>query len=227
MKKIIHLISFFFIVAIAVPGFAQEVEKKNEFSPGWAVGVKLTTLGPGIEFIKSFNEYISLRLGGSYYKFKYEFSLEDDISTINKSFTTFGSINLTADVNFLSFMHFTGGFMYNLTSLELEAIPKDEYYIGEIELTEETVGSIYYGVAPNKICPYAGLGFGRSISRSKVVSFTCDLGVVYHGSPKVNLDANGMVSPTASEEQRQLLEDNIKGYRFYPVLNFQLSFRFL
>lgn len=227
MKNLKFLIPFVLSIALTMQLFSQEAKTKDEFSPGWAVGIKITTFGPGLEFIKSFNEYLSLRLGGTYYKMKYEFSLEDDISTINKSVTTFGSINLMADVNFLSFMHFTGGLMYNITNLELEAIPKEEYYIGEIEVTPETVGSIYYSIAPNKICPYAGLGFGNSISRSKVVSFTFDFGVVYHGAPQVQLNANGMVSPTASEEQRQILEDNVRGYQFYPVMNFQLSFRFL
>jgi len=227
MERLTYLFLFFLVIGTYSQSYAQETKKDQEFTPGWAIGIKVGTFGPGIEIVKSFNELINLRLGGSYYKFKYEFSLEDDISTINKTYTTFGAINLMADINFLSFMHFTGGLMYNLTKLDMEAIPKDEYYVGEIEITPETVGTIYYNVSPNKLCPYVGLGFGRSISRSKVVSFAFDLGVVYHGSPKVQLDANGMVSPTASEEQRQILENNIKRYRFYPMMNFQLSFRFL
>lgn len=206
---------------------AQENQKKKEFSPGWAIGIRLSTLGPGIEVVKSFTPLINLRFGGTYYRLKSEFSLEDDISTINKAYTTFGAINLMADINFLRFMHFTGGLLYNLTRVEMEATPKEDYYIGEVELTAETVGSVYYKLTPNKICPYAGLGFGSSISGSRRVSFAVDLGVIYHGAPKVQLNANGMVSPTASEEQQQILQDNVNGYRFYPMLNFQLAFRFL
>jgi len=204
---------------------AQVTRTKQSFSPGWAIGIKLSTFGPGIELIKSFNPYVNVRLGGSYFKVKSEFSIDNDISTINKSYSTFGAINLLADINFLRFMHFTGGVVYNLTKEEMEAKPKEDYYIGEVELTSETVGSVYYKLTPNKICPYAGLGFGSSISGSRRVSFAVDLGVVYHGTPKVQLNANGMVSPTASEEQRQILQDNVSGYRFYPMLNFQLSFR--
>lgn len=227
MLKYLLLIS---ILLLALPHvFSQETSagENREFTPGWAIGIKLTSLGPGIEIVKSFNELISLRLGGTYYKMNYEFSASNDINTINQAYATFGAANLTVDVNFLSFMHFTGGLIYNITQVEMDAIPKDEYYIGEIEITPETVGSVKYGVTPNKICPYAGLGFGRSISRSQIVSFSFDIGVVYHGSPKVQLEANGMVSPTASEEQRQILEDNVKGYQFYPMMSFQLAFRFL
>jgi hypothetical protein len=229
MKNFYSTILLFLVLSLTIPAHLSAQNKKDikEFTPGWAVGVRLSTFGPGIEFIKSFNPYINVRLGGSYFKLKTEFSIDNNISTINKSYTTLGAINLLADINFLRFMHFTGGLMYNLTKEEMEARPNEDYYIGEVELTSETVGSVYYRLTPNKICPYAGLGFGSSISGSQRVSFAVDLGVVYHGTPKVELDANGMVSPTASEEQQQILQDNVNGYRFYPMLNFQLSFRFL
>jgi hypothetical protein len=229
MKKKYSVFLLLLVISLTIPAFlhAQENKKQKEFSPGWAIGIRLSTFGPGIEIIKSFNPLINLRLGGSYFKLKTEFSVDNDISTINKSYTTFGEINLLADINFLRFMHFTGGLLYNLTKEEMVAKPKEDYYIGDVVLTSETVGSIYYTLTPNKLCPYAGLGFGSSISGSRRVSFAVDLGIVYHGTPKVQLDANGMVSPTASEEQQHMLQDNVKGYRFYPVLNFQLSFRFL
>jgi hypothetical protein len=43
----------------------------------------------------------------------------------------------------------------------------------------------------------------------------------------VELAATGMLEPTGSEDQRQQLEDNLAGFNIYPMLNFQLSFRFL
>lgn len=229
MKNFKFLLLFSLLLVLSFHLYSQEMEVKKDsaFSSGWAIGVKLTSLGPGVEIVKSFNELINLRLGGTYYKMNYEFILEDNISTINQAYATFGGINLMVDVNFLSFMHFSGGFIYNITSVEMNATPKDEYFIGEIEITPETVGSIQYGLTPNKICPYAGLGFGRSISRSQIVSFSFDFGVTYQGAPKVEMEANGMVSPTASEEQRQILEDNVKGYQFYPMMSFQLAFKFL
>jgi len=229
MKKFYSFVLLLLAISLVIPAVlhAQDYKKQEEFTPGWAIGIRLSTFGPGIELIKSFNPLISVRFGGSYFKLKSEFSFDNDISTLNKSYSTFGAINLLADINFLRFMHFTGGLLYNLTQEEMAAKPKEDYYIGEIEITSETVGSIFYRLTPNKICPYAGLGFGSSISGWRRVSFAVDLGVIYHGAPKVQLDANGMVSPTASEEQRQILQDNVKGYRFYPMLNFQLSFRFL
>lgn len=227
MKKNYSAILLILILSLTIPAhlFAQGGYGDEEFTPGWAIGIKLSTFGPGIEIIKSFTPVVNVRLGGAYLKFNTEFSIDNDVSTINKSSTTLGGISLVADINFLSFMHFTGGLMYNISKEEMEAKPNDDYYIGEVELTSETVGSVYYTLTPNKICPYAGFGFGNSISRSKRVSFAVDLGVVYHGTPKVELDANGMISPTASDEQQQILQDNVSGYRFYPMLNFQLSFR--
>jgi hypothetical protein len=214
------------IIGLSIQLNGQEGKTKKAFTPGWAVGVKVGTFGPGIEIVKSFNELVNLRFGGTYFKMKYDFNTENEISTINRSYTTTGAINLMADLNFLSFMHFTGGLLYNLNKFELKAAPNEDYFVDEDFISSETAGNVDYKFWTNKICPYAGLGFGRSISRSQLVSFSFDFGVVYHGSPKLQINANGMISPADVEEQEQVLKDNIEGYKFYPVLNFQLSFRF-
>lgn len=227
IKWLIKAIGVVLIIGLSVQLNGQDAKTKKVFTPGWAIGVKVSTFGPGIEVIKSFNELVNLRLGGTYFKMKYDFSTENDISTINRSYTTMGAINLMADLNFLSFMHFTGGFLYNFNKFELQATPNEDYYVDEDLINLETTGSVDYKFWTNKICPYAGLGFGRSISRSQLVSFTFDFGVVYHGAPKLQINANGMISPADVKEQEQVLRDNVEGYKFYPVMNFQVSFRFL
>ena len=228
MKKIITLVCTLLLLVSFLQSSAKGTDKKEQktFTPGWAIGVKFNTFGPGLEIVKSFNELVNLRVGGTYMTMHYNYTVEDEISTIKKINITTGSISVLADLNFLSFMHFTGGLLYNINKVEMLATPKEEYYIGEVLITPETIGDITYRLTPNKLCPYAGLGFGRNISGSGVVSFAFDFGAVYHGTPKVYLDANGMLSPTASQEQQEILEDNVRAYKFYPVLNFQLSFRF-
>ncbi len=226
-KYLIILLGIILLSGSSFQFFGQDKKSKKAFTPGWAIGVKVTTFGPGIEVVKSFNELVNLRLGGTYFKMKYDFSTDTEVSTINRSYATTGAINLMADLNFVSFMHFTGGFLFNMNKFELQATAKEDYYVDESQDTPETTGNVDYKFTTNKLCPYAGFGFGRSISRSNLVSFSFDFGVVYHGAPKVSLNTNGVISETDSMEQEQILRDNIEGYKFYPMISFQLSFRFL
>ncbi len=239
MRQITFLLTvFIFISFSSFQLFSQEentqteegadlskIVKTDDFSPGWAIAIKASSLGFGVEVVKSFNKNLNLRLGGSYYKQKYSLTFVDGFSAEGLNYTTVGSISLIADWHFLSWLHLSGGVLYNMTELEIESRTTEPQQFGDINVEPETIGSVYYRLNPNEICPYLGLGFGRTISKSKVVSFNFDLGVVYQGSPKVTLEATGMVAPTANEEQRKLLEDNVKDYKFFPFINFQLSFR--
>lgn len=230
MKNLSILFSFLLIFSIPIQLLSQESdlsnnEKTDDFSPGWAIGIKASTLGFGGEIVKSFNESFNLRLGGSYFKQKYSLSFADAIADDSWTYTTVGSVSLIMDWHFSRVVHLSAGVLYNMSVLKVESLPTESQNIGDIEVTPETIGTLTYQLTPNEICPYFGIGFGRSISKNKVVSFNFDLGAVYQGSPKVSLEATGMVSPTANEEQRKLLEDNVKDLRFFPFLNFQLSFK--
>lgn len=200
-------------------------EKNSRFSPGWAIGIKASSFGPGIEVMKSFTEVFTLRLGGTYFKYNYDLTFDDALSVGEQGVITTGSISVLADFNFLSFMHFTGGLIYNMNEVVVDAKPTEDYYVGDIKVEPETLGTLYYSLTPNKVCPYVALGFGRSISRYKIVSFTFEAGLIYQGPPKVGLEATGMLTPTDNYAQQQLLESNVQTFTIYPVVNFQLSFR--
>jgi len=232
MKNLSILFFLFLFFSIPAQVFSQETDssqdgKTDDFSPGWAIGIKASTLGFGGEIVKSFNKNLNLRLGGSYFNQKYSLSFADAIADDSWTYTTVGSVSLIMDWHFSRIVHLSAGVLYNMTVMKVEGLPTESQHIGDIEVTPETIGSLTYQLTPNEICPYFGIGFGRSISKNKVVSFNFDLGAVYQGSPKVSLDATGMISPTANEEQRKLLEDNVKDLRFFPFLNFQLSFKIL
>ncbi len=234
MKRITILVFLIFVLGLSSQLTAQQSEsgsdlskiiKTSEFTPGWAIGVKASTFGFGGELVKSFNEKFNLRLGGSYYKQNYDYTFVEGLDTKGINYSTIGAISLIADWHLANWFHLSGGVLYNMTELEIESKATESHQFGEIEVAPETIGSVYYRLNPNELCPYLGLGFGRTISRNKVVSFNFDVGAVYQGAPKVTLEATGMVSPTANEDQRQLLEDNVKDYKFFPFINFQLGFR--
>ncbi|PLX08074.1 MAG: hypothetical protein C0598_12475 [Marinilabiliales bacterium] len=199
--------------------------KTKKFTPGWGIGIKASTFGFGADVIKSFNQNFTLRLGGSYMKQDIKISTFDDLGGSAFNYTTLGSISLIFDYYIFRSVYISAGAMYNMTKLEFESQAEESQTIGNIEISPETIGSVTYTLLPNEICPYLGIGFGHTLSRNKLVAFNFDLGAVYQGSPKVKLDATGMVTPTANPEQQQLLQENVKDWKFYPFMNFQLSFR--
>ena len=168
----------------------------REFSPGWALGIKASSFGPGIEIVKSFTEVFNIRLGATWMRINYDLGFDDALEVGDQGTITTGSVSLLGDFNFLSFMHFTGGIIFNMNELMLDAQPTEEYYVGEIKVDPETLGSLYYSMTPNLVCPYVALGFGRSISRYRLVSFAFEFGLIYQGPPKVDLNATGMLTPT-------------------------------
>lgn len=235
MKKLTTLILLFGCLFLFNNVVSQEVTstdetseqliKTKDFVPAWGIGIKASTFGFGADIIKSFGKNFTLRLGASYYKQDFNVPELDDFGAQGIIYSNFGSVSLLFDYYIFRSVYLSAGVFYNMNTIEFESEATESQQIGNIEVSPETMGSITYGLNPNEVCPYLGIGFGHTISRNRLVAFNVDLGAIYQGSPKVKLDASGMVSPTANPEQQQLLQDNVSQWQFYPFLNFQLSFK--
>ena len=79
----------------------------------------------------------------------------------------------------------------------------------------------------NKSAPYLGLGWGNRPNGSWGVTF--DLGAVYQGKPKLALEATGgtvVLPPGALEAERQQAEDDLSSFKWWPVIQLGMYFRF-
>ncbi len=94
-------------------------------------------------------------------------------------------------------------------------------------------GSFNATVEPGRrAAPYLGIGWGNVAGAG--INFYADLGVMFMGSPKASLRANcgglsagdcaTLQSRVAAEEGR--LEDELKHFKAYPVLNIGLTIGF-
>ena len=97
------------------------------------------------------------------------------------------------------------------------------------------IGTIHGEATGSSFAPYLGLGWG-SAARSSRWGLSFDVGVIYQGSPHVDLTTDlNVVSPlpgivrtaldaaTADEEQR--LERELEDYEYYPVVALGIVFR--
>ncbi len=102
-------------------------------------------------------------------------------------------------------------------------------------LVPASAGTVHGEATGTSFAPYLGLGWG-SAGRGGRWGVSFDLGVIYQGSPHVDLttDLNlGVPLPgavqtaldaaTADEEQR--LERELEDYEYYPVIAFGIVFR--
>jgi hypothetical protein len=236
MKQLILLLFISVFGLFSVQIFAQELQEESTYAYsedeiqqgfGLGLGVKLSTFGPGAEIIAAINPTFQLRLGGTY--FNYTYTHEDENIDVNGSAdANLSSVSLLLNFHLARVFFLSGGIIYNMNEIALNGYPNKSITIGDMEVQPEQIGSLDFKVKPgSSLTPYIGIGLGRSLSKNKVVSFAVEAGAAFHGKPKVELNATGMLEPTGSEEQRQILEDNLSSFSIYPMLNFQLSFRFL
>ena len=75
--------------------------------------------------------------------------------------------------------------------------------------------------------PYLGVGYGNVSGTG--VNFYTDFGIIFQGSPKASLSCSGLsagacATLVASEQTR--VEDELKRFKYYPVLNIGLTVGF-
>ena len=92
--------------------------------------------------------------------------------------------------------------------------------------TAAEVGTLTGKVSFNRSAPYLGLGWGNRPNGNWGLTF--DLGAVYQGKPKFSLEATGAAAGLAAdlEAERQQAEQDLKSFKWYPVLQLGLYFRF-
>jgi hypothetical protein len=91
----------------------------------------------------------------------------------------------------------------------------------------------------NSVAPYIGIGGGNAVGEGKGLGFWWNLGVVFGGSPEVELNSNvSEETPEAIreeveeaadnilEEEEEELEDELEFINIYPVVSLGLSYQF-
>ncbi len=86
----------------------------------------------------------------------------------------------------------------------------------------------------NRVAPYLGIGYGNVSGLG--VNFYADLGVILAGGNKTSLSANcgAAIQGTAqcdqiqadAEQERQKLDDKIRGFKVWPVINIGVTIGF-
>jgi hypothetical protein len=223
-NKFLTILSFVSLSLI----FAQETDTKlsktddSEYKPRLYLGIQVGTLGGGLQLGIPITKMIDVRLSGSMIRPKSRniTSKEDGVDV--KSMLEFKSSSGSLIFDFSLSKNKPGiklaaGAFYNNISLNVDR----SYYHSTYEID---LGNLEMNFTnKNKINPYLGMVFGN-FKKSKSMFFVFEMGMIYHGSPKLNFTGEGRISPTANESNTQAIENNVSSVKFYPYVNMQLNF---
>jgi hypothetical protein len=203
-----------------------------------AVGIKIGTLGIGVEATAGLSEHFNLRVGGNFASLDLSELVEDD-DLDEDSTVDVEDITLELDLESLAGMldwhvwgggfRFTAGGMLNNNEVTVSADVTETVVIGD---NKYTVSSFDGKVSFTQIVPYFGIGYGNAIDEDGHFTFAFDLGVMLQGNPEVELAA------TASDPSLQAalnadiateleeLEEDTDFLSLYPVISIGLAYRF-
>lgn len=197
---------------------------------GIGVSAHASTLGYGPELNFTLNPYLVLRFDYNYYNDYSYTTTKDQIKyDAHLHLNNYGAA--------LDWHPFAGVFLVSLgvfkdnNYINAVAVPQQTYTIDGQTFTASEVGTLAGHITFNSWAPYFGFGLNTLGSTDKGVGLELGVGVFYQGSPSVALQAHGPITQVpglgqATQDEQQKLDDQWNSYKYYPVVNIGLVFRF-
>ena len=196
----------------------------------WIVGVSAGTLGIGPEVGYRYGAHAGVRANAGFLHFNHSEEI-DDIDYDGK--LKLGSVGLLADwYPFGGSFRLSAGARSNSNKVDLLAAPTatQVYKIGDRQYSGAQIGTLAGDVKFRKFTPSLTLGWGGKLAEGFTMGF--EAGVLFQGSPKINLAATGGLlanDPSFQaqvENERLQAEEDAEDYKFWPVLQVHFLYRF-
>ena len=199
-----------------------------------SIGLRAGSLGLGVELSYAVSQRFALRLATDAYTRNFT-STQQDIEYDGKA--KLKTISFLADLfPFANNFRISLGVFSNGNKLTGTGTPTGgTFVIDGVTYNASDVGTLDAEVSFKKTVPYFGIGYGRPINSG--FSFIGDLGVMFQGSPTATLTAScGGAAPVGSAacdsirasvaNEQATVNDDIKKFKYYPVLTLGLSYTF-
>jgi hypothetical protein len=212
---------------------AKENTEKDQIAvsepKGLFIGGQATTNGLGFNLQYIFGRRLTLNSGVESLNLTHNFQFDENDISYDADFNyKTGGIFLLANYFYTNSLYLTGGAIFNDFQPKLEGIADSDMQYGDITIPASKVGGFDMQIEPDfKISPYAGIGFRKFIGKKKLVTYNFETGIYYIGPPKINIDATGLLAPTAdpAHKKQQYLENQFSAYKYYPVVKFAIAMR--
>jgi hypothetical protein len=210
-------------VAMADPAWFQV--------PQMTVWTGVSTLGTGgtIGFHNP-HDLVGMRFNANFFRLGINFTQSQAHSRAQAQFQ---NESVYADIypwhkNF----HFTIGVVFNQNSANYSSTPEiTGALLGFILNSNYTgaIGNVHGPISFNPVAPY--FGFGYNVNTGKHWTVTFDAGAIYQGNGRIALIPTGLLA-TFPQFNQQILANGYKADKmidkmsFYPVISFQVGYRF-
>lgn len=223
---------FFSILAFQgafAKGSTNPENNSQENPSGLYVGGQATTNGLGLNLHYIISKRLTLGMGVEAFNLSRNFTFdENDISYDTELNYKTGGLFLLADYFYTRSLYLSAGAVLNNFQPRLEGMAVSDMEYGDISIPASQVGGFDFQFEPDlKVSPYAALGFRRFIGKKQMVTYNFETGLYYMGPPRLNIEANGLLAPTAdpAHGKKEQLEEQFSAYKFYPVVKFAIALR--
>lgn len=129
----------------------------------------------------------------------------------------------------------TAGMISNRNKIDVEAKLNQTVYIDNEPYNPGDLGNLDGRVDFKSTAPYFGIGWGNVAGKEGNFHFVADIGVVFQGSPDVELTGTCGPALSASDcaaaqddirAEEDELNDEVSDYKHWPVISFGVGYRF-
>lgn len=232
MRKADPISVLIFLLFFFVNAHAQEntpIEKNDVNNKGMYLSGQLSTNGWGTDIRYILNKTFTLKAGVERLNLtsSMDFSENGIDYVLDLDYRT-GGVFVMADINYTRNLYITIGAAQNSLNPKIKGVAAEDVPFGDIVIPAEMIGDFTFTLSPSmKISPYAGLGFrGFMGAKQRIVCFF-ETGFYYLGPPNVEIEATGLLAPTADPVmgQNEVFEKQFSQYQFYPVVKLNLAIK--
>ncbi|MDH5784822.1 MAG: hypothetical protein OEZ16_04340 [Chromatiales bacterium] len=191
------------------------------------VGVRMSSLGAGVELGKSVTDFFTVRVGLN----KYSTSQSETIDNINYDTNLdLQSTSLMLDWNpFGGSFHLTAGYLNSGNEISVAATPNGLVTVGNTTVNVNPGELVLNGKIKLGSGPYLGLGWGNVPASG--LGFVLEAGVVQMGTPDVSLsyiDNTGTLGLVQADIDQEIanMKSDLNQYDTYPVIAIGISYGF-
>lgn len=221
------LIVVLFFITNSLYSQSENLDFSNSKNIGLYLGAQASTSGIGANVSYIFSEKLTVKTGFESLNFNSKINFnENDISydaTLN--YTT-GGIFVFADYNYTKKLYLSFGGVINSFNPDFKGAATSDMQYGDITIPASKIGDFKFTLSPSlKLSPYFGLGFRNFIGAKKRLVFNFETGLYYIGPPQIDIEATGLLAPTAdpAHGQKSNLEKQFESYKIYPVIKINLA----
>ena len=138
------------------------------------------------------------------------------------------AIFLLGDFNYTKNLYVTGGILLSSFNPEISGQATNDLKYGDIYVPASKIGEFRFSISPSlEVSPYGGLGLRSFMGKAKRFVLNLEGGVYYLGPPQIEIEATGLLAPTADPAfgQKQVFEKQLEQYNMYPVVKMTFSVR--